>query len=307
MEPQKRARYSKSMELPEIVEILMEDESDEELEELNELTEGSQNASSSASSSSPPPPSSDEEEIEIEFRNRRGTDSANIHDFTGLPNGIKQSAAPNISHESSPFTIFFLSFRQIFAILLRETNRYFHQYVASLDEAGKTAQQPADVTMEELYRFFAIIIQVGHDQRDCLKDYWSREEQYFTPFYSKTMVRDRFFHILRFLHFKNNDNPPNRDDPHYDRLWKIRNIFDTLNNKFYELYNPTEHLAVDEVIVLFKGRVIFRQYIPKKHKRFGIKIYKLCDALGYTYDMSVYLGSNGSWQHRKCQQHMALF
>jgi len=41
--------------------------------------------------------------------------------------------------------------------------------------------------------------------------------------------------------------------------------------------------------VLYKGRVIFRQYIPKKHTRFGIKIYKLCDSLNYTYDMSVYL------------------
>jgi len=236
------------MELPEIVKILMEDESDEELEELNELIEGSENASSSSSS---PPSSSDEEEIDIEFCHRRITDTANIH-FTGLPNGIKQSAAPNISPESSPFTIFFLFFQQIFVILLRETNRYFHQYVASPDEAGKTAQEPADITMQELYRFF-VIIQMGHGQCECLKDCWSREEQYFTPFYSKTMVRDRFFHILGFLHFENNDNPPNRDDPHYDRIWKIRNILDTLNDKFYELYNPTEHLAVGEVIVLFKG------------------------------------------------------
>ena len=53
---------------------------------------------------------------------------------------------------------------------------------------------------------------------------------------------------------------------------------------------PSEHLAVDEVIVKFKGRVIFRQYTPKKRKRFGIKIYKLCDESGYTYDMRVYLG-----------------
>jgi len=102
---------------------------------------------------------------------------------------------------------------------------------------------------------------MAHDQHFCLKDYWSREDQYFTPFYSKTMAHDRFFHI-RFLHFETNDNPPNRDDPHYDRLWKVRNIFDTLNNKFYELYNPTEHLTLNEVI-LFKGRVIFQQYIPK--------------------------------------------
>ena len=54
--------------------------------------------------------------------------------------------------------------------------------------------------------------------------------------------------------------------------------------------NPTEHLAVLEVIVLYKRKVIFQQYIPKKHKRFGIKIYKLCDSLVYTYDISVYLG-----------------
>jgi hypothetical protein len=47
---------------------------------------------------------------------------------------------------------------------------------------------------------------------------------------------------------------------------------------------------VDEVIVKFKGKVIFRQYIPKKHKRFGIKIYKLCGGFGYTFDMSFYLG-----------------
>ena len=48
-------------------------------------------------------------------------------------------------------------------------------------------------------------------------------------------------------------------------------------------------LAVDEVIVKYKGRVIFRQYIPKKHERFRIKIYKLCDETGYTYNMTVYV------------------
>jgi hypothetical protein len=65
-----------------------------------------------------------------------------------------------------------------------------------------------------------------------------------------------------------------------------------LNDTYVQLYNPFEHLAVDEVIVLFEGRVIFKQYIPKKHKRFGIKTYKLCDMTVYTYNTSVYLGKN---------------
>jgi hypothetical protein len=65
-----------------------------------------------------------------------------------------------------------------------------------------------------------------------------------------------------------------------------------LNNTYAKFYNPSEHLAVDEIIVLFKGRVVFRQNIPKKHKRFGIKIFELCDCTGYTYDMKVYLGKD---------------
>jgi len=100
---------------------------------------------------------------------------------------------------------------------------------------GSTSTQPSDIAIEKMYTFFGLIIQMGHDQRQILKDYWSREEQYCSPFYSKVMARDRFFHILRFLHFENNGDPPNHDDQDYDRLWKIRKIFDTLNNKFCEL------------------------------------------------------------------------
>src|SRR5215469_12888690 len=279
MEPQKRGKYSKLLEPEEVEEILMDEESDEELEEIDD---GVQSSSSSEDEDNT-------EETEVMFRNRRAEDSSNVFDFTGPPSGVNRSVAPDINAESSPLSIFMLFFRQIFQLTLEETNRYFHQYTASKNTASTSAQSP-DITMGEIYTFFAIIIQMGHDQRGSLKDYWSREEQYCTPFYSNVMARDRFFHILRFLHFEDNDNPPSRDDPDYDRLWKIRKIFDTLSNKFCEMYNPTEHLAVDEVIVLYKGRVIFRQYIPKKRKRFGIKIYKLCDSLGYTYDMSVYLG-----------------
>ena len=81
-----------------------------------------------------------------------------------------------------------------------------------------------------------------------------------------------------------------RDLTKVKRLWKLRTVFDKLNEAYAKFCNPLEHVAVDEVIVKFKGRVIFRQYIPKKRKSFGIKIYKTCDESGYTYDIRVYLG-----------------
>jgi len=73
----------------------------------------------------------------------------------------------------------------------------------------------------------------------------------------------------------------------FDRLWKIRDLFQILNGTFSKFYNPSKNLAVDEVIVSFKGRVIFKQYISKKCKHFSIKIFKLCDLIGYTFDMKV--------------------
>jgi len=72
-------------------------------------------------------------------------------------------------------------------------------------------------------------------------------------------------------------------------LWKIRDLFEIIRTNFSKFYNPSEYLAVDEVIVKFKGRILFKQYIQRKHKRFSIKMFKLCDSTGYTYNMNVYL------------------
>jgi hypothetical protein len=41
-------------------------------------------------------------------------------------------------------------------------------------------------------------------------------------------------------------------------------MFEIIRTNFSKFYNPSEHLAVDEVIVKFKGRVLFKQFIPKK-------------------------------------------
>jgi len=85
------------------------------------------------------------------------------------------------------------------------------------------------------------------------------------------MKWDRYLHILRYLHFTDK-NEPDRTDEKSDRLWKIQDLFEILNATFSKFYNPSDNLAIDEVIVSFKGRVIFKQYIPKKRKCFGIKI-----------------------------------
>ena len=212
-----------------------------------------------------------------------------VHTYTGGPRGKKDNEASHINDGSNPLSVFLLYFAEIIALLVAETNRYYHDNTDSLDEGP--SPEP-DVTEAEMFVFLALTIQMGHCVRDKLTDYWATVDQLYTPFYGTMMKRDRYLHILRYLHFTDTRNEPDRTDENFDRLWKIRDLFEMLNHTFSKFYNPSENMAVDEVIVSFKGRVIFKQFIPKKRKRFGIKVFKLCDSTGYTNDMKVYLGKD---------------
>jgi len=51
-----------------------------------------------------------------------------------------------------------------------------------------------------------------------------------------------------------------------DSLLKIRDSLESIRTNISKFYNPAEHLTVDEVIVKFKDRIIFKQYIPPPKK-----------------------------------------
>jgi len=156
---------------------------------------------------------------------------------------------------------------------VEQTNLYYEQFLDR--QAGPSCRLP-DITLPDMKTFIALALEMGQVLKDTLHDYWSRLRQTRTPFFGETVTRDRFLHILHFLHFADNSQRPDQREE-YDRLWKLRTIFDTLDDNYAKFYKPSEDVAVDEVIVKYRGRVIFRQYTPKKRKRFSIKIYKLCD------------------------------
>ena len=64
-----------------------------------------------------------------------------------------------------------------------------------------------------------------------------------------------------------------------------------LKEKFNTVYYPPEHITVDESLVLFKVRLLFKQYIKSKRPRFGIKLYELSMADGILLDFILYQGN----------------
>ncbi|KAL4009748.1 hypothetical protein ACER0C_003600 [Sarotherodon galilaeus] len=83
------------------------------------------------------------------------------------------------------------------------------------------------------------------------------------------MSHKRFSHITRALRFDDRLSRPRR---HTDKLAPFR---------------ETE----TEQLVPFKGRFSFRQYIPKKPAKYGIKVWAACDAkTSYAWRLQVYTG-----------------
>jgi hypothetical protein len=78
------------------------------------------------------------------------------------------------------------------------------------------------------------------------------------------------------MHFSNSDSKDTYQGP--PKLFKIYPVISYLNIKFQNLYMPDQNIAIDDSLTLWKGRLSFRQYIPLKSSKFGIKSYKLCES-----------------------------
>lgn len=61
------------------------------------------------------------------------------------------------------------------------------------------------------------------------------------------------------------------------------------------MYKPQRQLAIDETLIKFKGKVHFRQYLPMKPGRFGIKAFTLAESsTGYLLNGKIYTGKEGN-------------
>ncbi|XP_039893081.1 piggyBac transposable element-derived protein 4-like [Simochromis diagramma] len=77
----------------------------------------------------------------------------------------------------------------------------------------------------------------------------------------------------------------------YNKLAPIRAVWDEWCARLPAMYRPGPEVTVDERLVPFRGRCPFRQYMPSKPARYGIKIWVACDARSsYAWKMQVYTG-----------------
>lgn len=249
---------------------------------------------------------SDESDIDSDSTCSSESDSNNNDPFVDIPwtnNGSPRPPFPmtgnsgiklqNVTSENilELFESFFSD--DLISIIVKETNRYAYQFKIKHNLSIKKQSRVHDWTdtnSDEIKTFLGLLILQGLCSKPETKMYFSHRESISTPFYSRIISERRFHLIQKFLHFANNED--------YDssglskKLFKINPILNHLRKRFMASYVPEKNVSVDESLIAWKGRLGWKQYIPSKRKRFGMKMFSLCESQsGYVYNFILYTGS----------------
>nr|XP_005559135.2 piggyBac transposable element-derived protein 4 [Macaca fascicularis] len=211
------------------------------------------------------------------------------YDFTGTP-GRKVDVS-DITDPLQYFELFFTE--ELVSKITRETNAQA-ALLASKPPGPKGFSRMdkwKDTDNDELKVFFAVMLLQGIVQKPELEMFWSTRPLLDTPYLRQIMTGERFLLLFRCLHFVNNSSISAGQSKAHISLQKIKPVFDFLVNKFSTVYTPNRNIAVDESLMLFKGPLAMKQYIPTKRVRFGLKLYVLCESQsGYVWNALVHTG-----------------
>ena len=187
---------------------------------------------------------------------------------------------------------FFLAFvgNDLLDKIVTETNLYARQNLAGSPERLAKFHP---FTLAEIKAFIGVNIIMGIAKLPCISLYWSSDDFFGNVGIKKVMSKNRFEEISKFLHFNDSSLEVARGTPGHDRLFKVRPVIDYVRTKCENNFSPTKNLSVDEGMVAFKGRLSFRQYMPVKPTRYGIKVWMAADSSnGYVLNFDVYLGKD---------------
>lgn len=111
------------------------------------------------------------------------------------------------------------------------------------------------------------------------------------PIFRATLSMKRFEVLLACLRFDDSNTREERKKT--DRAAAISFIFNKFIKNCNELYSPGTNVTIDEMLVPFRGKCGFRTYMPKKPKKYGVKIMCLTDSsTSYLVDAYIYKGKN---------------
>nr|XP_020473182.1 LOW QUALITY PROTEIN: piggyBac transposable element-derived protein 4-like [Monopterus albus] len=179
-----------------------------------------------------------------------------------------------------------------FGLLL--TDGILEHIVAMTNLHGRrSAGEWRDLDGVELQAYVGLFILTGEyrSRGKSILSLWN--EKTGRTIFKATMSHKRFHQICRALPFDDKLTRPRRSSE--DKLAAFRQVWDMWTQQLLMSFNPDRDICVDEQLVPFRGRCKFRQYMPKKPAKYGLKIWVTCDAkTSYTWKLQVFTGKTAS-------------
>uniref|UniRef100_A0A1B6E438 PiggyBac transposable element-derived protein domain-containing protein n=1 Tax=Clastoptera arizonana TaxID=38151 RepID=A0A1B6E438_9HEMI len=190
----------------------------------------------------------------------------------------------------------------ILNIIVTNTNMHIAEETSTYtrERRGK----PTDVI--ETKALFGLLYLAGllKSSRLNTKDLWDREGCGIERFWL-TMSQDRFLFLLKHLRFDSNATRMERKE--LDKFTHVREMFDLFTTNCKKSYTVGEHVTVDEMLLGFRGRCRFRQYMPSKPNKYGLKIFALVDArTHYMLNWEPYLGIQPDGPYKQDNSQVSL-
>ena len=179
------------------------------------------------------------------------------------------------------------SFEQLFDsevknLIITESNRYAHEQ----------KNEPSFLLSEEkLNRFVGVLLYSGYHTLPRQRQYWESSPDLVTDIVSRSLSRNDFEEIKKYIHLADNNNLAPR------KFAKVMPLYDMANSKLKKYGWIHNNLSIDEQMIPYTGMHSAKQTLREKTVRFGYKSFVLTSSDGYCYHTIPYEGAKTGSYH----------
>lgn len=156
-----------------------------------------------------------------------------------------------------------------------------------------------DTTKTEFLAFLGLLLLAGvkKENHTHFLELWANDGTG-NEIFKACMSCNRFLFLLSAVRFDDKNTRAHRKLT--DKLAAVRFLVDRFVENCKNNYCMGEHLTIDEMLIPFRGRCSFIQYIPSKPAKYGIKVFILCDSKTfYVSNLEIYCGQQPEGQYRR--------
>ncbi|KAL7294239.1 hypothetical protein TKK_0012255 [Trichogramma kaykai] len=173
-------------------------------------------------------------------------------------------------------------------ILVQNTNKKIEQESLELVAEDRIESYHHHTDEIEIKAFIGLLYYTGLWKSTSINDNRLWDKKNGITFYRCMFSRSRFTFLTKCLRFDDSETR-NKND----RFAAIRSFWDIFIKNYKTNYTPSNQCTVDEQLLSFRERCLFRVYMKDKPDKYGLKIISLNDAkTAYMINAVPYLGKS---------------